>query len=104
MQDTTYGSVTHYLDALQIELDLARERYTQANGDEKFRPTLAAAQLAKLQRLSSHALKAAVTEAHEAGVTWRELAPHVQIHVATLHRQWQREGAGLVVGHLSPSE
>lgn len=92
-----YGSVTHYLDALQEQIDLARSRYTQVNGDEKFRPSLAASHLAKLQRLSQHALKAAVTEAHNAGCSWREIAPHVQINVATLHRQWQKPGAGLIV-------
>lgn len=99
MQDT-YGSVTHYLDALQEQLDMARQRYTQANGDDEFRPSLCAAHLAKLQRLSTHALKAAVTEAHDAGASWRDIAPHVQIHVATLHRQWQRPGRGLVVSHI----
>ncbi|PLS76442.1 MAG: hypothetical protein CYG61_02085, partial [Actinobacteria bacterium] len=87
-------SVTNYLDRLQEQLDPARARYTQANGDDAFRSVMAAEHLAKLQRLSGHALDAAVDEAHQAGMTWRAIAPHVQVPFGTLHRQWSR-GLGI---------
>lgn len=82
--------VTDYLDKLQEQLDLARRRYTQENGDDQFHFALAAEHLAKLQRLSGRALWAAVNGAHEAGMTWRDIAPHAQVPFGTLHRQWAK--------------
>lgn len=79
-----------YLDKMQAELDAARARYTQANGDAAFHNTQAATHIARLQRLSGHALHAAVTGAHDAGMTWRDIAPAAQVYFNTLHRQWAK--------------
>jgi len=76
-----------YLDRLAEDLQAAR--YAQ-------HPVLVAAHLAKLQRLSGWALRQAVSDAIETGMTWRGIAPHVQVPFGTLHRQY-RAGSRIVV-------
>lgn len=100
MQD----KVLHYLDGLQELLDAARQRYTQENGDAAFHGSMAAHELARLQRLSGHALHAAVTVAREGGVTWRDLAPHVQTPFGTLQRQWAHGHRIVVSDPGTPTE
>lgn len=96
--------VLRYLDRLQAELDEARARYTQEDGDDAFHGALCARSLARLQRLSGHALHAAVTVAHDAGMTWRDLAPHVQVPFGTLHRQWAKGSRIVVNDPTTPTE
>jgi len=52
--------------------------------------------LAELQRVGAFALRAAVAEARERGVPWRELAKALGVPVTTLHQQY-RAGHGLTV-------
>jgi hypothetical protein len=83
-------NVMDYPDRMQQEIDMAKARYTQANGDDAFHAQMAAEHIAKVQRLSQYALHQAVTEAHEAGLSWRSIAPAAQMYFQTLHRQWSK--------------
>lgn len=93
-----------YLNAMQEHLDAARERYTQANGDDAFHGAMAAHELAKLQRLSGHALHAAVGVARDGGMTWRNLAPHVQVPFGTLQRQYAKSHRIVVSDPSTPTD
>lgn len=81
-----------YLDRLAADLQSAREAR---------HPVIAADYLAKVQRLSGWALREAVSGAIEDGMTWRGMAPHVQVPFGTLHRQY-RGGGRIVVSDPGP--
>lgn len=76
---------TRMLDRLSDYLRAAREAR---------HPAIRAQYLAQLQRLSGHALYEAVTECRQADppMTWRNIAPAVQVPFGTLYRQYQAGG------------
>lgn len=88
-------SLADRLDELAGELQAAREAK---------HPVIAAAYLAKLQRLSGWALREAVSDAIEEGTTWRGMAPHVQVPFGTLHRQYRAGGRIVVSDPGTPTE
>lgn len=57
--------------------------------------------LAKLQRLSGWALRDAVTDGLQHGMTWRWMATACQLPVGTLHRQYHAGGRIVVRDNVS---
>lgn len=57
--------------------------------------------LAKLQRLSGWALRDAVTDGLQHGMTWRWMANVCQLPVGTLHRQYHAGGRIVVRDNVS---
>lgn len=92
--------LTEHLDRLRATLDRIGE--LQRTGDDRGLPSDHGARaailldrLARLQRQSGWAMRAAVEQARAAGVPWESLATHAQAHVTRLTGQF--EGGGRIV-------
>jgi hypothetical protein len=81
-----------YLDMIEEQLRVAR----RGPGKD---PSISLAALARIQRLTGHAMRVAVTEcrAPEPPIPWRNLAAPAQMPWGTLYRQYHA-GGRLVIG------
>lgn len=81
--------LSHMRDTTDLHLEI-RDVATRATGREK--PVDRAKRYAYLQRLSGDALRAALDECLEAGLSWREIGAGVGIPFQTLQRQHAKGG------------